>query len=342
MKAYRMFEWKKGGKLVDNIEIPEPKAGEVLIKVGGNGICQSDLHLMYEWESSPPHLNIKLPMTVGHEIAGWIEKTGEGVKGFDRGMSCIVTIAGCGKCQYCIYGYNNYCQNLPPQPGMGMDGGLAEYVIAHEGGVLPAEDIEPYKAAPLTDAGLSSYHAIKRVKEILYPNSNVVVIGIGGLGHMAVILLKSLFFVNVIAVDIREKSLTFAEELGADYTVLFNDKALTEIKKIIKNNSVQAVLDFVGNGETIALGAKVITPLGHIVVVGRGKGIFEFKDRAIPYGASISTTFGGTKAELFELLKFMKMGVIEPVITKFSLDEVELAFDKLKKNEIIGRAVIIP
>ncbi len=342
MKAYRMFEWKKGGRLVDDMEIPEPNAGEVLLKVGGNGICQSDIHLMYEWESSPPHLKIELPMTVGHEIAGWIEKIGNGVTGLEKGLACVVTIAGCGRCRFCVNGYNNYCINLEPQPGMGKDGGLAEYVVVNSNGVLPIGDIEPYKAAPLTDAGLTSLHAIKRIEHLLFPGANVVVIGVGGLGHMAVMLLKSLYFVNVIAVDIKEKSLMFAKKLGADYNLLFNEESLREINKIVKNKKVQVVLDFVGNGETISLGAKVLERLGEIVVIGRGKGSFQFKDRAIPYGASISTTFGGTKAELFELIELMKLFIIEPVITKFNLEEIDSAFDKLKNNEITGRAVIIP
>ncbi len=121
MRAYRLSSWKSVGKLVD-IPTPEPQAGQVLLRVGGNGICQSDLHAMYEMEASPPHLDVRLPMTLGHEIGGWIEALGPGVAGFDIGQPCLVTAAGCGQCRFCAEGWNNYCQNLPPQPGIGLDG----------------------------------------------------------------------------------------------------------------------------------------------------------------------------------------------------------------------------
>jgi propanol-preferring alcohol dehydrogenase len=280
-------------------------------------------------------------MTVGHEIAGWIAKVGDGVDELEKGMQCLITLYGCGNCWYCVNGWNNYCLNKPPQPGMGIDGGLAEYVIVKKEGIIQVFDLDLVKAAPLTDAGLSSYHAIKRVEKLLYPDANVVVIGIGGLGHLAVMVLKSLYWVNLIAVDISEKALELAENLGSDYTVKFDSNCVNEIKKIVKNKGIQVVFDFVGNGDTILLGSKLICPLGHIVVVGRGNGDFQFNHRAIPYGAFISTTFGGTKAELFELIELLKKGVVEPVIEKFSFNDVEYAFEKLKKGEITGRGVIV-
>jgi len=291
MKAYRIFEWKQPACLVD-IPVPEPGPGQVRLKVAGNGICQSDLHLLHEWEASPSHLKIKLPMTIGHEVGGWIDTLGSGVDGFEKGQAAIVTMAGCGHCRFCAAGWNNYCLDKGRQVGMGLDGGLAEYVVAPAGAVVPV-NIDPADAAPLTDAALSSYHAVKRVLPLLTGGTTVAVIGVGGLGHLAI------------------------QEL----------KAMTPARVA---------------GATVAQAARMIRPLGHVVVVGRGPGVFDFTHHAMPYGAMLSTTFGGSKAELMELIGLAEAGLIAPHTTRFALDDVEVALQKLAAGEITGRAVVVP
>lgn len=336
MKAYRMLEWKQPAQLVD-VPIPEPGPGEVLLKVAGNGICQSDLHLMHEWEASPPHLQIELPMTIGHEIGGWVEASGPGVIGFERGQPCLVTQAGCGRCRPCAEGWNNYCQNLGKQPGMGMDGGLAEYVVVPAAGLVPVQG-DPTNLAPLVDAGLSSWHAVKRVASLLSPGSTAVVIGVGGLGHMAVAEIKAAFAARVIAVDVSEEALALASELGADKCILSDEHTLESIGR----RCVDTVLDFVGAGATVALAANLIRPQGHIVIVGRGGGSFNVLGGSLPIGAMISTTFGGSKLELMELISMAETGQIRPHVSNYSLDEVEQAFELLKAGKIRGRAIIVP
>ncbi len=262
MQAYRLFNWQSPARLVD-IPIPEPGPGEVLLKVGGNGICQSDLHTMHEWTESPPHLNIELPMTIGHEIGGWVHQLGPGVTGIEIGQPCVVTIAGCGHCRSCVRGWNNYCENLGKQPGMGFDGGLAEYVVAPVAGIVPLGSLTPWQAAPLTDAGLSSYHAVKRILPLLTPGSTIVVVGIGGLGHMAVATLKAVSPARIIAVDTSDKALELATQLGADDCVHVDvSKSSTAVMAGITER-VDAVLDFVGAGSTIEMAAQIIRPMGH-------------------------------------------------------------------------------
>jgi len=334
MKAYRLLNWQEPAQLVD-VEIPEPGAGQVRLKVAGNGICGSDLHLMHDWIGTPPHLNIELPMTIGHEVGGYIDKLGPGVDGFEVGKGALVTIAGCGNCKFCTEGYNQYCQDKGQQVGMGLDGGLAEYVIAPAGALISIEGLDPAEASPLVDAGLSSYHAVKRILPLLKPDTTVAIIGVGGLGHLAIQEIKALSSATIIAYDLSEESLKMAKELGADE--VYESKP-----ENFKQNSCEAVLDFVGAGVTVTSAAKMIKPLGHIVVVGRGGGHFEFKDRALPYGAMLSTTFGGTRRELMELVELAKKGIIKPHVEKYKLSEIEKAFDKLEKGEIDGRAVIIP
>jgi propanol-preferring alcohol dehydrogenase len=341
MKAYRLMQWKTPARLVD-VPIPAPGPGQVLIKVGGNGICQSDLHFMHDWEAPPPHLDIRLPMTVGHEIGGWIEACGPGVTGLETGLPCLVTLAGCGHCEYCAAGWNNYCPNKLKVPGMGMDGGLAEYTVAPAASIVPLEAIEPWRAAPLTDAGLSAYHAVRRVQSLLTPGSAVVVIGVGGLGHMAVMVLKAVCPARIIAVDTSKQALALARDLGADSGSLSDETTVETIQEETHGRGVEAVLDFVGAGATMGLAAQVIRPLGHIVVVGRGRGAFEFKDRALPYGAIMSTTFGGSKLELMRLVALAQAGIIRPHLTRYPLSEVQTAFEKLRNGEIVGRAVIVP
>jgi propanol-preferring alcohol dehydrogenase len=341
MQAYRLFAWKEPARLVD-IPVPEPGPGEVLIKVAGNGICQSDLHLMHDWEAAPPHLDLQLPMTIGHEIGGWIETSGPGVKGFTKGRSCIVTIAGCGRCRPCAAGWNNYCSNLGPQPGMGRDGGLAEYVVAPAAGTVLLNTLEPWLAAPLTDAGLSAYHAVRRVLPRLVPGSRAVVIGIGGLGHMAVMILKAITSASVIAIDASSSALELARELGADHCLPASDRTPEAVFAATGGKRVEAVLDFVGAGTTISQAAGLISPLGEIVVVGRGRGGFTFQDRCIPYGATISTTFGGSKAELIDLIALAESGKIRPHLVRMPLSRIEEAFTQLAAGTLSGRAVIFP
>jgi propanol-preferring alcohol dehydrogenase len=341
VQAYRLFEWKKPARLV---EIPTPEAGpgEVLVRVGGNGICQSDLHLMHDWEAAPPHLDVRLPMTIGHEIGGWIEACGPGVEGLEKDQPCVVTISGCGRCRFCAEGWNNYCANLGRQPGMGLDGGLADYVVAPAGGIVPLNRLEPWRAAPLTDAGLSAMHAIDRARDRLGPGRKVAVIGVGGLGHMAVMILKETLPVEVIAIDRDPAALELARELGADHLVAADDRADQAIREAAGGRAVDVVLDFVGAGATIALAAAVIGPLSKIVIIGRGSGSFALCDRALPYGAEIITTFGGCRRELMELIALAEAGRLNPRLTPYPLSRVEDAFQALAAGELTGRAVIIP
>jgi len=341
LQAYRLFDWGTPARLVD-IPVPEPGSGEVRVKVAGNGICQSDIHLLDEWNAAPPHLDIRLPMTIGHEIGGWIDSCGSGVRNFVKGQPCVVTIAGCGVCAYCAEGWNNYCGNLGRQPGMGLDGGLAEYVIVPAAGIVTLDSLEPRSAAPLTDAGLSAYHAVQRVLPLLRPGSTVLVIGVGGLGHMAVMILDALCSAKIVAVDRSATALKLAQELGASAAVLADETVSAGVHEAVAGGRVEAVLDFVGAGETLTLAAEFIRPLGQIVVVGRGPGGFLLKDRSLPYGAGISTTFGGSKRELMALIALMEAGKIRPHLSCYPLSEVEAAFSDLRKGNINGRAVIVP
>lgn len=334
MRAYRLAEWGRPPEMVE-LPLPAPGPGEVRLKVAGNGLCQSDLHMIHDWTASPPHIDIRLPQTLGHEIGGWVDVPGPGVSGWEEGQPVLVTLAGCGHCDACLQGWNNYCRAKPRQPGIGMDGGLADYVLAPVDCLVPCEGLDPAEGAPLTDAGLSSYHAVRRVAPLLGPGTRAVVIGAGGLGHLAVAALKAVTPAEVVAVDPSPAARDLALAAGADAAVAPGEGSLAR-------HSATAVLDFVGAGETIASACAMIRPLGHVVLVGRGAGTVPFGHATLPFGARLSTTFGGSRAELVELVALAREGAIAPHISRHPLVEVETVLADLAAGNVQGRAVIIP
>ena len=188
MRAYVFSEWQKKAELRE-VPVPEPGHGEVLIKIGGAGACHSDLHIMQDWtpETFPPAGFWSPPFTLGHENAGWIE-SGDIPAGLEQGSPVVVSPTwSCGVCASCRIGQTNYCdvEGLIAG-GLGRDGGFADYMVAPSNCLVPLNHIEPWQAAPLTDAGLTSYHAVKRCLPKLNPDTSVVVMGVGGLGHLAI------------------------------------------------------------------------------------------------------------------------------------------------------------
>ena len=342
MLAYRLMAWKGSAELCD-IPTPEPGPGEVLIRIGGAGVCQSDLHIMHQYDGGHPLLReIDPPFTLGHENAGWIEALGPGVNGWEVGQPVVCATPGCGRCKNCIQGLATYCETAGAEPGIGLDGGLAEYMAIPAAALIALDTLEPWKAAPLTDAGHTSYHAVKRVLHKLTPDSTVVVIGVGGLGHMAVAILKAVCAAKVVAVDRSDAALALATELGADLVLASNDITAIEINEYTRGLGAHAVLDFVGNDQTLLLAASVSRTLGSIVIAGLGGGRFEFAEGALPYGCSLQIVMGGSRTEMMEVVALAESGKIAPHITCYSLADVQTAMDKLQEGKVVGRAVIRP
>src|SRR5262249_17924609 len=186
MRAYQLVEWQQPPELRDDVPVPEPGPGEVLVKVGGAGACHSDLHVM-EWP--PGFLPYELPFTLGHENAGWVGAGGPGGKGWAPGEAVAVYGPwGCGRCRNCRRSLETLCERAGELKaaggGLGRDGGMAEYMLVPDPRLLvPLGELDPRDAAPLSDAALTPYHAIKLVLHTLVPGTSTVVIGVGGLGH---------------------------------------------------------------------------------------------------------------------------------------------------------------
>jgi propanol-preferring alcohol dehydrogenase len=346
MKAFQFKAWMQPAELVD-VPVPEAGPGEVLIRIGGAGVCHSDLHVMYHWSPKvrPEVADWLLPFTLGHENAGWIEDgdTGE----LEQGTPVVVQpLWNCGVCRACRRGDTNACdashEKRGYSGGLGRDGGIAEYMVAPLHCLVPLKDLEPWKAAALTDAGLSSYHAVKRCLPVLSPDVAAVVIGIGGLGQMAVQFLRELCGAKIIAVDQDEKALDRASEIGADLCLLSEDGTAGEIQAATDGIGAMAVLDFVGLDATIALAAAATRKHGRIAIVGLGGGTFPFRFGALPFGCSMVTTMGGTTPELAEVVALAESGRVQPHIERYGLDQAVEAYDKLKNNRITGRAVLVP
>ena len=220
MKAVRFTAYKTFPELKE-IERPTPGPGEVLLKVAGAGACHSDVAVYDEFEAGMNPL-VDPEYTLGHETSGWVEELGEGVTGFEVGSAQLVYgPVGCGHCPACSRGQDTYCQNVAEMDyagiGLGRDGGMAEYMLVPAARLLvPLGELDPVDAAPLTDAALTPYHAVKRSLPFLTPGATAVAIGIGGLGHMGVQILRALTAARIIAVDTRPQALRLAEECRAD------------------------------------------------------------------------------------------------------------------------------
>src|SRR5262245_7021547 len=256
MKAYRMTAWKTPPEYQD-VPVPEPGPGQVLVKVGAAGLCHSDLHVMHEFDEGI--FNAELPFTLGHENAGWVEALGPGAGGFDVGDAVAVYgPLGCGWCSRCSVGDENLCEHIADLPGagrgLGVDGGLAPYLLVDSPRQLVAlGDLDPVLAAPLTDAAVTPYRAINRSLDVLGPGSTVSVLGVGGLGHLAIQILRALTPATIVAVDPRPEAREHARALGADHVLEPGPDAAETILDLTKGRGVALALDLVGSEDTLGL-----------------------------------------------------------------------------------------
>jgi propanol-preferring alcohol dehydrogenase len=328
-------------------EVPEPHAGpgQVVVKVGGSGLCHTDFTVISRdrayWKDEPP------PFTLGHEIAGWVEEVGAGVTKFQRGDAVAVnpSWASCGRCHMCRSGEENFClyQKSIRAPGVGYDGGHAPYVLVPEARFLvPIGNLDPVEAAPLTDAGLTTYSAIKAALPGIWPGSTVVVIGIGGLGLYAVQFLRQLTGARVVAVASREARQKLAREYGADDAVASGPEAAEQIRELSGGIGAAFVLDCVGANDTLATGVAALSWRGRLAMVGAGGGSIPFDFFKMPPGAQLVTSLNGGGVALKEVVDMAALGRIKTLVDRYPLSAVKQAYDDFKNRRLVGRAVVIP
>jgi len=345
MRAVQFVRWQSEPELVD-VPTPVPGPGEVLLAVDAAGLCRSDLHIM-EWpEGAVPY---KLPFTLGHETAGTVVGLGSKASGVANGDRVLVHSRwGCGRCWHCVQGMENLCPHSIAArgghgAGAGLNGGLAEYMVVPSVRYLvPLGDLDPVAAAPLSDAALTPYHAIKHSLAQLRPNGCVVVIGVGGIGHMAVQLLRALSSVRTVAVDVRDEALELARGAGAHAVVSARDLDAAQLRNETGAEGATLVLDCVASDSTLALAAGVVAPGGVISYIGRGGGVLPVAFGSLPPGCSVTIPTWGTLAELAEVVALGRSGAIRTEVDRYSLDEAIEGYRRLRRGEVVGRAVVTP
>jgi alcohol dehydrogenase, propanol-preferring len=341
MRAARLHKYGEP-LVIDEVPVPRPAVGEVLVRVVGAGFCHSDLHII---SGDIPTLP-RMPLTLGHENAGIVAAAGGGVRSVSEGDHVAVFGAwGCGVCGYCVSGEENLCMQGQWVGLSKYDGGYAEYLLVpHERHLVRLRQLRPEVAAPLTDAALTPYRAIKRALPAITPDHAVLVIGAGGLGQFGIKLLRLLCASEIIVADLSDKKLETARDLGAHHTVNSDVDAALEIVHMLSNGGVAAAFDFVGAGSTLALALGATRRLGRVVQVGLAGGAARLLAlQNWQPEVSYSVSYWGNVKELREVLDLAEDGRLTPIPLEFeSLDRINDARHRLETGQVNGRAVITP
>ncbi|MFC4906704.1 alcohol dehydrogenase catalytic domain-containing protein [Actinomadura gamaensis] len=345
MRAYRIVGWREPPRLVD-ADVPEPGPGQVLVRVAGCGLCHSDLTMAGISAEIGEAIGWRVPFTLGHETAGRVAEVGAGVTAVRPGDPvALVSPASCGTCRLCARGLDASCPDGLAGRGYGRDGGLAEFVLA--GSVrelVPLRGLDPATAGPLTDAGATAYHAVRRVLPRLHPDGTAVVIGAGGLGAFAVQFLRALGGARVVAIDTNPARLDHARELGADDALPGVDGGTAaRVAELTGGRGADAVLDFVGADATIAAGVAMVGPAGAFGLVGAaGGGLRAPWSGTLPRDGEVFAFQGSSIADVREVVALAERGAIRNDVEVFPLDRVEDAYAALDKGSLRGRAVVRP
>jgi propanol-preferring alcohol dehydrogenase len=351
MKAARIIEVNEPLK-VQELQTPEPKGSQTLIKVQSTGVCHSDVHVWegyYEGIGGRPlkttDRGVKYPLTPGHEIAGIVDSLGEEVEGFSKNEKVLVyPWIGEGMCPACRIGEENLCDK-PRSLGIYTDGGYAEYVLVpnYKYLVKIRGDMNTDTSAPLSCAGLTAYGAVKNAN--LKPNDNVVIVGTGGLGLMAIQLAKAVTAARIIAMDLDDKKLEVAKREGAD--IIVNSKKEDPLKVVMELTDklgADAVIDFVNASKTVETDMQFLRRRARLVLVGLFGGELRLSLVTMPTRAyRLIGSYTGTLSELVELVSLAERDVIKPVVSnRFKLDQAGEALQMLKDGKLVGRGVINP
>lgn len=336
---------------VRDIETPVPKGQQVVVDIESAGVCHSDIHVWEGgYEGSKGEImkveerGVKFPLTLGHEIAGAVESVGDDVKNIKKGERVIVyPWIGDGVCPACKVGDEHICDN-PNSLGIFRNGGYAEAVLVpDEKYLVRIGDLDANIVSSLACSGLTSYTAVKNASPS--PKQNMVIIGTGGLGLMAIQIARALFNPTITAVDIDDERLRQAKKLGADYGVnSMSVDVVKQVKDLTQNLGADSILDFVNSPKTVEPALNMLRKRGKLVLVGLFGGSVDLNLPLLPLRSqTIIGSYTGRLADLPDLIGLVKRKAINPVISKtFKLSQAHDALVQLKAGKIIGRAVINP
>lgn len=339
MRAFRLLDWQRPPEFVE-VPVPRPGPGQVLVRVKGVGLCHSDMLFMDEPEGRFP---FKVPFTLGHEIGGVVEQVGDPDGRWRPGDGVLVASRNsCGSCRYCREGYDNYCESTPTGHGSGLDGGLAEFVLVAARSLVGLTTLDPCEASPLTDAGKTSYHAVKMALPKMVPGSTTVVIGVGGLGGYAVQYVRLLSRSRLIATDVAPHRLELARELGVEELVRSDGSVTESLRELTGGRGAEVVLDFVGTDETIATALALSRPMGLVVIVGAAGGVARVSWTTVARECPVLIPQGGNLADLAEVVALAESGLLRMHNEVFGFDRTQEAYDRVRANTLVGRAVVAP
>ena len=328
-------------------DVPDPKiekSTDVIIRIGGAGVCRTDLHIIEGvWMpiTDPTHHGL-LPLIMGHENAGWIEEIGPEVEGFKVGDPVIVhPKVSDGSCVACRRGHDMHGEGK--FPGLDSNGGYAEYLQTSSRNLVALpKTLAPKDVAPYADAGLTAYRAAKKAAQVLLPDQTAVVIGAGGLGHIGVQVLRAMCAARIIVVDISDAALRMAGAHGADHLVLADGGEVEAVKALTGGHGAEAVIDFVGEKGTTKKGLDMTRAMGSYYIVGYGEDIQVPTVDLIITERNIIGNLVGTWAELTELMALADRGLVDLATIDYPLADANQALQDLHHGKIHGRAVLIP
>ena len=322
--------------VIENVPIPVPGPGEILVKVKACGVCHTDLHAASgDWPVKPVP-----PFIPGHEVAGVVAALGPDVTDFKLGDAVGVAWLhdACMRCEYCETGWETLCEHQH-NTGYSVNGGFAEYVVASAAFVarLPA-GVDFAAIAPILCAGVTTYKGLKETEA--RPGEWVVISGIGGLGHVAVQYAKAMGL-KVVAIDIAEDKLKLARAAGADYAV--NALSADAVDSVLRDTGggAHGVLVTAVSTAAFAQALKMVRRKGTVSLVGLPPGefptpIFDVVLKRITVRGSIV----GTRRDLDEAIAFAMEGKVRSEITKAPLADINAIFDRMKSGKIDGRMVL--
>ncbi|WP_461639469.1 alcohol dehydrogenase catalytic domain-containing protein [Leucobacter sp. BZR 635] len=343
MRAFRVPGWGEPARFMD-AELPSPGPGEILVRVAGASLCHSDISMQQMPQQYGEAMGWQMPFTLGHETGGTVAALGDGVTSLEVGDSvALVSPSSCGACDFCLRGADNNCVFGAVGRGYGRDGGLASHVLVEsERGIIPLTTLDPATVGPLTDAGATAIHAVKRVLPKLGAGSTAVIIGAGGLGAFAIQFVRALSGATVIAVDMNADRLGIAKEHGAHHAIEgVNEHTVAALAELTGPHGATVVLDFAGFDATIAAGIAALAPGGSYGLVGAGGGKLDAPwFGGLPRDGEVFTFQGSTIADAHDVIRLAESGAVRNEIDSYNFDQIPEAYADLEAGRLRGRAVI--
>jgi len=325
-------------------EVPEPSVRgplDVVVKIGGAGVCRTDLHIIEgQWDAA---MHPALPYTLGHENAGWVHEVGAAVTNVAVGDTVILhPLLTCGVCRACRAGDDMHCI-ASSFPGLSHDGGMAEYLLTSARACVKLDpSTQPADVAALADAGITAYHAVRKAIPLLYPGTTAVVIGAGGLGHIGVQCLAALTATTIVVVDRNPDALKLAAQIGAHHTVVADGTQVEAVGDLTGGSGANVVLDFVAEQGAEADGWAMTGGGGSYFVIGYGGTVQVPTLDIISTERNIIGNIVGTYNDLAELMALAEGGRVTLHTRTYPLDAAADAVADLDAGRVRGRAILVP